>query len=337
MAGCAAANAAAREGCTVALVQGRPFLGGNASKEIGLSPRGETGGLVKELAERTDDGDLVPRQILEAEPNVSLFLECRVFDLATAETSIPSVDIPEARTGKAFRLTARTFIDCTGQDILSLLAGTETLSGREAHDEFGEPTAPEQRDNMHHGNTLFFRTRMADEPRPFPDVPWAVEVAKDYANLSGQLARPGVENIPGPEVGENPRTEAFLFSTPLIPGGANPLAKFPATHSWEYGQWLDPYTQDGHIRDHLLCALYGTFSNVKRMESETYMNFEFDRVAFVAAQEEFKRYKGDYVLTEDDIRNHMKSPDAVVLNDGAFCLHYPKHPDENGYDFRLKE
>lgn len=337
VAGCAAAIAAAREGCRVALVQDRPFLGGNASKEIGLSPRGETGGLVKELAERTDDGDLVARQILEADPNVRLFLECRVFDLATDGTSIASVDIREARTGKESRLTARTFIDCTGQAILGLLAGAETLSGQEARDEFGEPTAPEQRDDMHHGNTLFFRTRMADEPRPFPDVPWAVEVAKDCANLSGQLARPGVENIPGPEVGENPRTEAFLFSTPAIPGGANPFAKFPATHYWEYGQWLDLYTQGEHIRDHLLCALYGTFSNVKRMEPETYMNLEFDWVAFVAAQGEFKRYKGDYVLTENDIREHREFPDAVVRNDGAFCLHYPKQPDEDGYDFRLKE
>lgn len=189
---------------------------------------------------------------------------------------------------------------------------------------------------MHHGNTVFFRTRMADEPRPFPEVPWAVEVAKDYANLSGQLAKPGLENFPGPTVGENPETEAFLFSTPAMPG-ANPFAKFPATHYWEYGQWLDLYTQGEHIRDHLLCALYGTFSNVKRMEPETYLNLEFDWVAFVAAQGEFKRYKGDYVLTENDIREHTEFPDAVVTNDGAFCLHYPKQPEEDGYDFRLKE
>jgi len=320
----------------VALVQDRPYLGGNASKEIGLSPRGQVGLLVKELSERTDDGDLVARQILESEPNVAIYLERRVFAVATDGARIVSIDVREARTGEELRLTAPVFIDCTGTAILGLLAGAETLEGQEAKSEFNESHAPEHRDAMHHGNTVFFRTRMAEEPRPFPEVPWAVEVAGDYANLSGQLERPGFENNPGPAVGENPQTEAFLFSTPANPG-ANPFAKFPATHYWEYGQWLDLYTEGEHIRDHLLRALYGTFSNVKRMEPETYLNLEFDWVAFVAAQGEFKRYRGDYILTENDIREHTEFPDAIVRNDGAFCLHYPKQPEEDGYDFRLKQ
>jgi len=58
-AGCVATLTAARKGCRVALIQDRPDLGGNASKEIGLSPRGENGGMVAELSARTDDGDLV--------------------------------------------------------------------------------------------------------------------------------------------------------------------------------------------------------------------------------------------------------------------------------------
>lgn len=337
VAGLAATLAAAREGCRVALIQDRPFLGGNASKEIGLSPRGETGALVRELSERTDDGDLVAREVLESEPNVSLFLERRVFDVATDGARILSITVREARSGQESRFRAPVFIDCTGTAILGLLAGAETLSGQESRAEFGEPYAPDRRDEMHHGNTLFFRTRMADEPRPFPEVPWAVEVAKDYANLSGQLTKPGTENAPGPIAGQNPDTPAFDFSRPAA-AGENPLMRFPATHFWEYGQWLDLYTQGEEIRDHLLRALYGTFANVKRLEPETYLNLEFDWVAFVAAQGEFKRYKGDYILTETDIREHKEFPDAVVRNDGAFCLHYPNQPGEGeyGYDFRLK-
>lgn len=53
---------------------------------------------------------------------------------------------------------------------------------------------------MHHGNTVFFRTRMAESPVPFPAVPWATDVAKDYADLRGQLRRPGADNGPGPVV-----------------------------------------------------------------------------------------------------------------------------------------
>ena len=87
----------------------------------------------------------------------------------------------------------------------------------------------------------------------------------------------------------------------------------PLTHFWEYGQWLDPYTNGECIRDHLLRAIYGTFSNVKRLEPETYANLELDWVAYVPAQGEYRRYVGDYTLTEIDIRTHKDFPDAVVL------------------------
>lgn len=339
VAGCAAALSAARHGSRVALVQDRPVLGGNASKEIGLSPRGETGALVQELSERTPDGDLVARQVLEAEPNVSVFLERRIFDVATDGDRIVSIDVREARTGVESRFVASVFIDCTGTAMVGLLAGAEILSGQEAREEFGEAYAPAERDDdMHHGNTLFFRTRMAEDPVDFPDVPWAVEVAKDYANLSGQLAEPGTENAPGPVAGRNPDDSVFEFNPATAEPGTNPMMQtFPATHFWEYGQWLDLYTQGELVRDYLLRALYGTFSNVKRMDPENFANLEFDWIAFVAAQGEFNRYKGDYILTENDIRRHVVFPDAVVQNDGAFCIHIAHPRGEGEYDFRLKD
>jgi hypothetical protein len=353
VAGCVATLTAARRGARVALLQDRPFLGGNASKEIGLSPRGENGGLVAELSARTDDGDLVARQVLEAEPTVSIFLEHRIFALASDGDRIASVDAREARTGEERRFTAPFFIDTTGTAILGLLAGAEILSGREARHEFGEHYAPDERDDEHHGHTLFFRTRMADGPRDFPEVPWATAVAKDYANLSGQLERPGTENGPGPAA--NPPSPVFAFhageggpgdvvgdADADVVGDAGedsrPIVQsFPATHFWEYGQFLDPYVDGERIRDHLLRALYGTFSNVKKLEPEAFANLEFDWLAYVPAQGEFRRYKGDYILTENDVRAHTAFPDAVVQNDGAFCIHVPHRPGEGRYDFRLKD
>lgn len=336
IAGCTAALTAARLGSRVALIQDRPVLGGNASKEIGLSPRGETGDLIRELAERTPDGDIAARLILEAEPNVSVFVEHRVVMVSTEGSVITSVVTRETRSGLESRFSATTFIDCSGIAILGHLAGAETMTGQEGRDQYGEPSAPEHGDAMHHGNTLFFRTRMADHPVPFPDVPWATEVSKDYANLSGQLSQPGVENAPGPKPGQNP-AEDPVFDFSSVEPGTNPLMAFPATHFWEYGQWLDLYKESEHVRDHLMRALYGTFSNVKNLDPDNYANLEFDWVAYVAAQGEFDRYKGDHVLTENDIRDHTEFADAVVRNDGAFCLHYPNQPDEGEYDFRLKD
>jgi hypothetical protein len=327
--GCAAALAAARLGQKVALIHDRPVLGGNASTEIGLMPRGTQGALLKELSERNAAGELKAQSLLEAEPTATLFLEHRVISAVRLGDRIDSVDAVEARTGLERRIRGAIWIDASGVAILGVLAGAETLFGREARSQFNEPYAPETADDMHHGNTLFFRTRMADAPVDFPDVPWATEVSKDYANLSGQLVVPGLENGPGPKAGNNPNTPEFQYS--------QALTDFPATHFWEYGQWLDPYTNGERIRDYLMRALFGTFSNVKRLEPTDYANLEFEWMAYVAAQGEFRRYKGDHILTENDIRNHAYFEDALIANDGSFCIHCAWEPGEGKYDFRLKD
>ncbi|NMO03182.1 FAD-dependent oxidoreductase [Gordonia sp. TBRC 11910] len=322
--GCAAALAAGRLGLTVALVQNRPVLGGNASVEIGITPRGETGALIKELSARTDDGDLVAFALLDAEPTVSVFLEHQVYDVVRTGDAITSVDARDARSGRESRLRGSVFIDCSGTAILGLLAGARTMFGQESRDEFDESLAPTERIESHHGNTVFFRTREADQPTGFPPVPWAVDVARDYADLGGQLQRPGVDNGAGPVAGHartpDPATRRRMLS--------------PLSHFWEYGQHLDPYTDTEHIRDHLLCAIYGTFSNVKTLEPKNYAHLTLDWVAHVPAQGEFRRYRGDYILTENDIREHADFADTAAWNSGAFCLHYGGH---DKYDFRLRD
>lgn len=225
--GCTAALAAARLGERVALIQDRPYLGGNASIEIGLRPRGLTGPLVEEVSERTSAGDLHALQLLDAEPNATVFLEHTVYSMVTIDSTIISVDARDARSGREIRLSASTFIDCSGKAILGLYSGAETLFGQESQAEYGEGLAPIKGNDMHHGNTVFFRTRMADSPVSFPDVPWATEVAKDYSNLDGQLIKPGLENGPGPAV-----VPQKAISDPSI----RRRMKLPNTHFWEYGQ-----------------------------------------------------------------------------------------------------
>lgn len=327
--GCAAALAAARLGQRVALIHDRLVLGGNASKEIGLMPRGSQGALLQELSARTPDGDLMALSLLEAEPLATVFLGHRIIAVETGGAKIDSVDAVESRSGAEYRFGGSMFIDASGVAILGVLSGAETLYGREARSDFGEGYAPDEADEMHHGNTLFFRTRMADHPVPFPDVPWATEISKDYANLSGQLMKIGEENGPGPKVGANPATPEFRFGSKAD--------IFPATHFWEYGQWLDPYTSGELVRDYLMRALYGTFSNVKRLEPEQYANLELEWMAYVAAQGEFRRYRGDYILTENDIRDHAQFDDTLIANDGSFCVHCAWEPGEGQYDFRLKD
>lgn len=322
--GSAAALTAARLGSRVALVQDRPVLGGNASVEIGLSPRGEQGPVVKELNQRRPNGDLVALHLLHAERTATVFLNHTVFDAKSNGSRIVSVDAREARTGHEIRLSASTFIDCSGKAIFGEYCGAETLFGKESRSDYGEGLAPETGDHMHHGNTVFFRTGEADHPVPFPLVPWATEVAKDYADLGGQLITPGYENGPGPKV-----IPPHYEPDPTL----SRRMKMSNTHYWEYGQSLDPYTQAECIRDYLLRAIYGTFSNVKTLEPEKWANLQFEHVAFVPGQGEFRRYRGPHVLTEGDIRSHRVFEDRVVKNGSAFCMHIPGNKK---YDFRLQ-
>ncbi|KAF2786252.1 hypothetical protein K505DRAFT_380389 [Melanomma pulvis-pyrius CBS 109.77] len=324
--GCVAALAAARLGIRVALIQDRPYLGGNASVEIGLRPRGTVSPLTDEVYQRHANGDLRVKELLDAESSASVFLNHTVYSVGVADSSITFVDARDARSGRESRFVAPIFVDCSGKAILGLLAGAETLFGQESQTEYGESLAPRLRTNRHHGNTVFFRTRTINTPTPFPNVPWATVIAKDYADLSGQLEKFGTENLAGPKVSN---------SKPGVPGQeVKRRMTLPMTHYWEYGQNLDPYTQGEHIRDHLLRAIYGTFSNVKSSAPATYANLVLDHVAYVAAQGQFRRYRGAHVLSETDIRTHRQFPDAVVKNRGAFCLHYGGHEK---YDFRLAD
>ena len=322
--GSAAALVVARLGDRVALVHNRPYLGGNASLETGLRPRGVQGPLIEEIHRRKQNGDLHAIHLLNAELNARVFLEHTVYATKNEGSTIHSILARDSRSGGEIRLTAPIFIDCSGRCILGLRAGAETMFGQESKAEYGESLAPASRDNSHHGNTVFFRTTEADSPVSFPSVPWATMVAKDYSDLGGQLEKPGVDNGLGPCVG-GPSASRF---------GLRRRMDLTNTHYWEYGQHLDPYTQGENIRDHLLRAIYGTFSNVKTMQPDKYANLALEWVAFVPATGEFRRYKGDYVLSENDIRDHREFADAVVENDGAFCLHYPGHQK---YDFRLRD
>jgi len=193
-----------------------------------------------------------------------------------------------------------------------MLVGAECREGRESRAEFDESLAPEKADAMHHGNTLSFATRMADHPIAFPDVPWATAVSRDYADLGGQVLCPGQDNRVGP------------FGKGLT--GSSPL-----THFWEYGQWLDAYEDAERIRDHLFRAVYGTFATVKRQRPKLLANLELARVGHVPATGELRRLVGDHILTENDIRQQRSFSDAVAINDGHFCLHYPGER----HDFRL--
>jgi hypothetical protein len=251
--GCSAALAAARLGLSVALIQDRPVLGGNGSDEIGLTPRGQNRSVVGEVAWSDRES------VLKAEKTLKLFLGWRAFRVQNSGNRIESVDARNTAGIEERRFDAPLFIDSTGLGTLGLWAGAEYRMGREAKTEFNESLAPAEADKMRHGNTAVFRTRVATEPKPFPDVPWATAVSKDYAAPGGQILKPCNDNVGG------------------------------LTHFWEYGQHLDPIKDAERVRDHLLCAIYGTFSTAKRRDPAKNANLELAWVGHIAATGEALR------------------------------------------------
>ncbi len=130
----------------------------------------------------------------------------------------------------------------------------------------------------------------------------AQRIAGDFAELGGQVVD-GNDNILG------------------------------LTHFWEYGQWLDPFADAEKIRDHLFCALYGTFANVKARYPKKMANLRLEWMGHVPAGGESRRLMGDYILTENDVRGQTAFDDAVATCSGHICLHFPG----DQYDFRLGE
>lgn len=203
IAGCAASIAAAEQGLKVALIHDRPVLGGNASSEIRVHTLGMYGyfeRILKMLDTRHYPNGSPDALIDEAKrhrnmekyDNISLFLDYRAYHAETQGTTITSVDARHTSTGEQIRFSAPYFIDCTGDGWIGYWAGAEYLYGREkatdyeeSWEEYGKLWAPDEPDNKILGASVLWRTFESDSACEFQEVPWAMEVAGNYAASSG--------------------------------------------------------------------------------------------------------------------------------------------------------
>ena len=347
MAGCAAAWAAGKSGSSVALVTDRPVLGGNASTEIGLGARGYMSEVVTEMSGRLADGSLGVVNMLRGLANVRIFYNEYVYAVHMSGDKIASVDARNTKTSVESRFAANVFIDASGKAAIAEPAGAEIRTGREGRDEFNEPLAPEKGDSRHHGHTILYHLHRADHPVDFPEVPWATAVSRDFDSLNGQMGGLGKDNQFGPTTRGDRKLQQTTKMLINYPGflGSTKFGKehsyydpekvmgwFPATHYWEYGQDMSLKDNEEEIRDHLLRALYGTFSNIKKARPKEYTDLEFEWLRIVPASGEYCRIMGDYIVNENEVRAHADFPDAICQNDSAICIHCMENSE---YDFRL--
>ena len=204
IAGCGACIAAEKQGLKVALIHDRPVLGGNASSEVRVHTEG-IHGKSAEILKGLDTihwpngsdkaiPDTEKRQkTMDAAKGVKQFLCWRAYAANTDGGRIRSVDAKHLETGETRRFTAPIFIDCTGDGWVGVWAGAEHSYGRESSDKYGEVWdkhgelwSPKQPDNRVMGASVLWNSKKTDQPSTFPEVPWAMDVAKDKAAINGE-------------------------------------------------------------------------------------------------------------------------------------------------------
>jgi hypothetical protein len=203
IAGCSAALAAKSQGLKVALIQDRPVFGGNASQEvrvhtIGIPGKGDA--IIKTIDTPhypNGHADAIEaqhkRETSMAHSGVDLFAHHMAIGLEKTGSRIASVEAREVTTGIIRRFRAPVFIDATGDGWLGYWAGADCRYGREAYcefseawDKYGDLWSPKVPDNRVMGASILWNSRQTKEIAGFPDVPWAMPVAKKHSAINGE-------------------------------------------------------------------------------------------------------------------------------------------------------
>lgn len=299
IAGCAASIAAAEQGLNVALIHDRPVLGGNASSEIRVHTEGITGKVGRILnmlntvhwPNGSPDAvrdDRKRHNAMSSYPSVHQFLNFRAYSVITSADSITAVDARNTATGEMIRFMAPVFIDCTGDGWIGYWAGADYMYGREDSSEYGENWAE-------HGDL------------------WSPAKADNRVMGSSVLWRS--------EDAGKPVEFPDLQWTKAVAGD---FAAIKGEWQWEYSNDTLNQIGDGEmIRDHMLRAIYGSFSNAKKLPVNA--NLELEWVSYLLGKRESRRLTGDYVYTFRDAKNMVEFPDAVVVESRAVDVHYQQN------------
>jgi hypothetical protein len=308
LSGMAAAIAAARHGAKVALMQDRPVLGGNASSEIRMHICGAHGtdnretGLVEEfeLENRYRNPrrnypiwDSVLYEKVRFEPNILLLLNCTCNSLEMDGDRIASVKGWQLTTETWHTVEADLFADCSGDSILAPLTGAAYRVGREARSEFDEDIEPEQADNKTMGMSCLIQARETDRPQPFVPPAWAnvYETCEDLPNRGHDLL---------------------------------------TTNFWwiELGGEQDTIHDTEIIRDELLKVAFGVWDHIKNRGDHGADNWVLEWIGFLPGKRESRRYEGDVIMTQNDVRAEGRFDDLIAYGGWTMDDHHP-----GGFDY----
>jgi len=313
LAGICAAIAATRHGEKVALVQDRPVLGGNSSSEIRVWIVGATAmgnnryanetGIIGEIEMenlyKNPEGnphlwDTILLDFVKRENNVELFLNTHVASVNVEENTIKSVSGFQLGTEKLLEFKATVFIDCTGDGTVGYLAGAEYMQGRENRKIFNESLAAEVDDKYTLGNTMFFYVKDAGKKVKYipPLFAYPREKIKEILNTNDKHIE---------------------------------VRKAGCDLWWlEYGGILDTIHDNEIIKEELQRLIYGIWDYIKNSGEFDAENLTLDWVGSIPGKRESRRFKGDYILNQNDLIEQREFNDAVCYGGWPVDVHPEK-------------
>lgn len=313
--GVCCALTAARRGSKVILVQDRPVLGGNASSEVRLWALGATshmgnnnrwsreGGVIDEIMTenvyRNKEGnpvifDTVLLDMVMAEPNITLLLNTVVYRVGKkGDETIDHIEAYNAINETEYRLKGRFFADCSGDGLVSYMAGAPFRMGSEDKDVYGEGFSPDKTTYGELlGHTILFYMKDTGHPVQY--------FAPDYALKNAEQHISKIHN-----------DEYFS------------IHHHGCKYWWiEYGGRLDTIHDSEDIKRELWKVVYGIWDYIKNSgkfpEMETYT---LEWVGSIPGKRESRRMLGLYTLTQQDISEQRSHYDAVSYGGWAIDLH----------------
>ncbi|XHR30975.1 MAG: FAD-dependent oxidoreductase [Chthoniobacteraceae bacterium] len=305
MAGVCAAIASARNGAKTAILQDRPVFGGNASSEVRMWICGAHGehnketGILEEIQlenqYRNPGGnysiwDSVLWAKIFFQLNLTPFLNCSCTEAEMDGNRIVAVKAWQLTSQTWHEIQAKLFIDCSGDSILAPATGANFRTGREARAEFDEDIQPQQADSKTMGNSLLIQMRRTDEPQQFIAPSWA-----------------------------------YKFECPSdLPHRINGVNE---DNFWwlEVGGLQDTIRNAEPIRDELMRITYGVVDYIKNRAPERAQagNWAVEWIGSLPGKRESRRYLGDHVLTQNDVRDGGRFEDIIAYGGWSMDDHHP--------------
>lgn len=298
-AGISAALRCARCGLKTVLATDRPVLGGNSSSEIRVWTRGATGagnlfaeemGTLGELklqnlhvnpqgnVYRWDD---VLLNAVLGESNLTLWLNLPITHVCVQDGVIRSVSGVQLGSGMRCELSARMYIDCTGDGEVAFQAGVPFRTGQESRAEFGEELALATSEQAVLGSSILLQSKRTGHPVAYVPPAYAYTIEE----IEGLIRR----------------------------GGRIVTADMQGSDCWwfEFGGCMNTVSDNQSITIELRRIVLGIWNYIKNSGQYQADDLELEWMGTIPGKRESRRFVGEHTLTQSELQNNSFSEKGV--------------------------